>query len=118
MVRPVQPSLQSQEWDRGSIDNVTFKNRITDIGIPSAEGGRRGSQAAAVGSSPSAGRLGRTRNTNLWINEKAQENCYTQQTIVERCTKRRISDELHRIIDMHDNSRALSFSKVALLKPL
>merc|ERR1719238_2372774 len=45
------------EWDRGSIDNVTFKNRITDIGIP-------------------------------------------------------ISDELHRIIDMHDNSRALSFSKV------
>jgi Ca2+-binding EF-hand superfamily protein len=45
------------EWDRGSIDNTAFKNRITEIGIP-------------------------------------------------------ISDELHRIIDMHDNSRALSFSKV------
>jgi Ca2+-binding EF-hand superfamily protein len=45
------------EWDRGSIDNATMKNRITEIGIP-------------------------------------------------------ISDELHRIIDMHDNSRALSFSKV------
>jgi hypothetical protein len=45
------------EWDRGSIDNTSFKNRITEIGIP-------------------------------------------------------ISDELHRIIDMHDNSRALSFGKV------
>jgi hypothetical protein len=45
------------EWDRGSIDNASFKSRITEIGIP-------------------------------------------------------ISDELHRIIDMHDNSRALSFSKV------
>jgi hypothetical protein len=45
------------EWDRGSIDNRSFKDRITEIGIP-------------------------------------------------------ISDELHRIIDMHDNSRALSFSKV------
>jgi len=45
------------EWDRGSVDNLGFKRRLTEIGIP-------------------------------------------------------ISEELHRIIDLHDNSRALSFGKV------